>query len=73
MAANGLDTEVLLVARAHVLDLEHVDQLVQLLGRLLDPHRVAVERDRHPAHLLTVDPPSTKRFVRPGCAPASAR
>ena len=32
-----------------------------------------VRRPIRPAHLLTVDPPSTKRFVRPGCAPASAR
>ena len=32
-----------------------------------------VRRPIRPAHLLTVDPPSTKRVVRPGCAPASAR
>src|SRR4029077_12279223 len=32
-----------------------------------------VRRPIRPAHLLTVDPPSAKRVVRPGCAPASAR
>ena len=32
-----------------VLDLEHVDQPVQLLGGLLDRDVVAVQRDRHPA------------------------
>ena len=32
-----------------VLDLEHVDEPVELLGRLLDRDVVAVERDRHPA------------------------
>jgi uncharacterized protein len=31
-----------------------------------------VRRPIRPAHLLTVDPPSTKRVVRPGCAPVSA-
>ena len=32
-----------------------------------------VRRPIRPARLLAVDPPSTKRVVRPGCAPASAR
>jgi hypothetical protein len=32
-----------------------------------------VRRPIRPAQLLTVNPPSTKRVVRPGCAPAPAR
>ena len=31
-----------------------------------------VRRPVRPAHLLTVNPPSTRRVVRPGCAPAAA-
>jgi hypothetical protein len=31
-----------------------------------------VRRPVRPARLLAVDPPSAKRVVRPGCAPASA-
>jgi len=32
-----------------------------------------VRRPIRPARLLAVDPPSAKRVVRPGCAPASER
>jgi hypothetical protein len=32
-----------------------------------------VRRPIRPAHLLAVNPPSTRRVIRPGCAPASAR
>ena len=28
-----------------------------------------VRRPRRPAHILTIDPPSTKWVVRPGCTP----
>ena len=31
-----------------------------------------VRRPVRPAHLLTVNPPSTKRVVRPGCAAPAA-
>jgi hypothetical protein len=31
-----------------------------------------VRRPVRPARLLTVNPPSVKRVVRPGCAPATA-
>ena len=37
-----------------VLDLEHVDQPVQLLRRLLDRDVVAVEADRHPREALAI-------------------
>ena len=37
-----------------VLDLEHVDQPVELLRRLLDGDVVAVQGDRHPAHVRPV-------------------
>ena len=32
-----------------------------------------VRRPIRPAHLLVVDPPSTRRVVRPDCAPAPTR
>jgi len=32
-----------------------------------------VRRPIRPARLLAADPPSTRRVIRPGCAPASAR
>jgi uncharacterized protein len=32
-----------------------------------------VRRPIRPAHLLAVDPPSTKRVVRPDCIPAADR
>ena len=44
-----------------VLDLEHVDQPVELLGRLLDRDVVAVEADRHPADARAVGPADGQR------------
>ena len=44
------------LVRGDVLDLEHVDQPVELLGRLLDRDGVAVEREGHPADVLLVGP-----------------
>jgi uncharacterized protein len=32
-----------------------------------------VRRPIRPAHLLAIDPPSTRRVLRPGCAPAPTR
>src|SRR5437762_3416893 len=37
--------------RRDVLDLEHVDQAVELLGCLFDCDIVGAERDGHPAHI----------------------
>ena len=47
--------------RRDVLDLQDVDQPVELLGGLLDRDVVAVEGDRHPAHVGLVGPADGER------------
>ena len=56
-----------------VLDLEHVDQPVELLDRLLDEHVVAVEGDRHPADVGLVGVADGERLDVEVARPHQAR
>ena len=56
-----------------VLDLEHVDQPVELLGRLLDRDVVAVEGDRHPADVRLVGVADRERVDVEVARPHQAR
>ena len=71
-----LDQRELLLDRrlgGDVLDLEHVDQPVELLGGLLDRDVVAVEGDRHPADVVAVGVADRERIDVEVARPHQAR